>query len=114
MPLTTITTPPPLALKKRHNKSSEDSKFQGTILGKPIDTGDIEVEGGGDIKSIDDWISQRSAIRPRSDGEALVNGTGDGGNDNDEQQRRSRSPSSGLSSVGSRLAQEDRDEMDLS
>ncbi|CAG9970689.1 hypothetical protein V2G26_014650 [Clonostachys chloroleuca] len=87
------------ALKKRHNKTSDDAKFQGTILGKPADTGEIEVEGGGDIKSIDDWITQRTGNLEPSPS-PKINGNG-------VDHRDARSPSSGLSSVGDRLGNED-------
>lgn len=93
------------ALKKKHNKTSDDSKFQGTLLGKPGDHGEIEIEGGGEIKSIDDWIRQRSGDLPRTSPTPEVNGNRDGA--------VSPSPSSGLSSVGDRLAGEGLDEMDL-
>lgn len=94
------------ALKKRHNKTSDDAKFQGTILGKPNDIGEveIEIEGGGEMKSISDWIAVRSG-HAQKDSTPLVNGNG-------EQHSTSSTPSSGLSSVGDRLEQND-DDMDL-
>lgn len=100
------------ALKKRHNKTADDSKFQGTILGKPADTGEIEIEGGGDIKSIEDWICKRTGREKTTESENEdderrrgVNGNRDGSH--------SPVPSSKLSSVGDRLEGEGLDEMDL-
>lgn len=70
------------ALKKKHNKNDQDSKYAGTILGKGIDHGEILIEGG-DVTSIREWSQKmRDATqRPR-----------DGSPD-------SRPPSSGLSSL---------------
>lgn len=95
-------------MKKRHNKTSDDAKFQGTILGKPSEVGEIEIEieGGGGVKSISDWIALRSGPPPPGEGSPQVNGSG-------EQHSASSSPSSGLSSVGDRLDQNDDDDMDL-
>lgn len=109
------------ALKKRHNKTSDGSKFQGTILGRPGEAAEIEVEGGGgDLRSIGDWISLRSA----SAGVNLA--SRDGKNDHDgaaplANGRLSPTPSSGLSSVGDRVGEglapdndDGDDKMDLS
>lgn len=93
-------------MKKKHSKTSDGSKFQGTILGRPTDNGEIEIEGGGEIKTIEDWICQRSGNAMRkeaSPGSPEVNGVDAG----------SPAPSSGLSSVGDRLAGEGLDDMDL-
>ena len=95
-------------MKKRHNKTSDDSKFQGTILGKPIDAVEIEVEGGGELKSIHDWISARSgsgkSASPAEPSVVLANGA------------LSPTPSSGLSSVGDRIEEgpPNGEKMDLS
>ncbi|KAF4122442.1 hypothetical protein GMORB2_7434 [Geosmithia morbida] len=102
------------ALKKRHNKTSDDSKFQGTILGRPAEAGGIEIEGGDeDVKSIWDWVRKRT-------------GGGDGESSRDHQDvanghasngvavKRSASMSSGLSSVGDRLNGDGLQDMDLS
>ncbi|KAF2756710.1 hypothetical protein EJ05DRAFT_74298 [Pseudovirgaria hyperparasitica] len=45
------------ALKKKHSKTGEETRFQGTILGKPADEKPIKIEGGP-IESIRDWIAQ--------------------------------------------------------
>jgi transcription initiation factor TFIID subunit 3 len=85
------------ALKKKHAKTAEDSKFTGTVIGKPLDTiAEIQVEGGA-VASINEWIMQRSSF-PTEGEEASSHGRG------------SPTPSSGLSSVGSKLD----DDMDLS
>lgn len=89
------------ALKKKHNKTGEDTKYAGTILGKDHDTGEIQVEGGPE-RSISEWISKRS-------GEPTA---GENGEDNqDDQAGISPSVSSGLSSVGDRLG--DDGDMDM-
>lgn len=87
----------------------DDSKFQSTVLGRPADVGDIEIEGGGDIKTIADWVRQRTGERTSSSRE--VNGHGGGGGG--EVEGPSPSASSGLSSVGDRLNGEGLDDMDL-
>ncbi|CAN8099456.1 unnamed protein product [Discula destructiva] len=82
-----------VALKKRHSKTADDSKYIGTLLGQARDQGHVTVEGGGDINSIQAWIDERRAP-PKSPNPAA----------------ESRPASSGLSSVGT-LAD---DEMDMS
>ncbi|TWU77917.1 hypothetical protein ED733_005114 [Metarhizium rileyi] len=90
------------ALKKKHAKTAEDSKFTGTVIGKPLDTiAEIQVEGGP-VTSINEWITQRSSL---SAGAENTNGALN-------EERGSPTPSSGLSSVGSRF--DDDDDMDLS
>ncbi|KAG6044113.1 hypothetical protein E4U39_003692 [Claviceps sp. Clav50 group G5] len=119
------------ALKKKHSKTAEESKYTGTVIGKPLDTiSEIQVEGGP-VTSIDEWIQQRRALLASANASAApqVNGHGHGhmngckygngnANANGAEMHRgegSHSPtlSSGLSSVGSRLGDEG-DEMDLS
>lgn len=88
------------ALKKKHSKTAEDSKFTGTVIGKHLDTiAEIQVEGGP-VTSINEWIQQRSSFS--TDAENT--------NGNSNHDRGSPTPSSGLSSVGSRLDED----MDLS
>ena len=43
-----------LALKKKHSKTGEESRFQGTVLGKAADTKPVLVEGG-QLDSIQAW-----------------------------------------------------------
>ena len=90
------------ALKKRHNKTSDDAKFQGTILGKPSDVGDLEIEGGGEVKTIEDWMFLRNggSWQPQDlPSKTAVNGA----TDDHEHNSNAGSPSSGLSSVGDRV-----------
>lgn len=47
-----------IALKKRHSKTADDSKFTGTLLGKGYDQGLVTVEGGGEIDSMQAWIDK--------------------------------------------------------
>ncbi|KAG6005143.1 hypothetical protein E4U21_000397 [Claviceps maximensis] len=121
------------ALKKKHSKTAEDSKYTGTVIGKPLDTvTEIQVEGGP-VTSIDEWIQQQRELRRSADAamQKQVNGNGNENGIDDENEDEnenghgtpgkdpkretcpSPTPSSGLSSVGSRLG-EDGDEMDLS
>ncbi|CAJ0546165.1 Ff.00g096380.m01.CDS01 [Fusarium sp. VM40] len=102
------------ALKKKHSKTGEDAKYNGTILGRGHDTGEIQVEGGPET-TITEWISNRAS--PQSSPTP---------GDEDQQPDREQVPQqqapqqnghasddeSGLSSVGDRLDLEDT--MDLS
>ncbi|VBB72646.1 Putative protein of unknown function [Podospora comata] len=90
------------ALIKKHSKGADDTKFLGTLLGRPIEQGEVAIEGGGPT-SIREWeeIRKKAAERPTPpplENHNLVNGDGED----------SRPGSSGLSS----LADEDVD-MDL-
>ncbi|ORY65831.1 uncharacterized protein BCR38DRAFT_167046 [Pseudomassariella vexata] len=70
------------ALKKKHNKTDQDSKYAGTVLGKGLDYGEIMVEGG-EAASIQEWakmMRERQQRPPEPDSD-------------------SRPPSSGLSSL---------------
>ncbi|KAL2158486.1 hypothetical protein VTH06DRAFT_4253 [Thermothelomyces fergusii] len=99
------------ALKKKHSKNDDDSKFLGTLLGRSIEHGDVLVEGG-ECPSILEWEERRRRAsektpEPPRDRHGAVNGNGSGDGDGEE----SRPPSSGLSSLGGRSI---ADEMDLS
>ncbi|GAO16137.1 hypothetical protein UVI_02040320 [Ustilaginoidea virens] len=92
------------ALKKKHSKTGEDTKYSGTVVGKPLDSVvEIQVEGGP-VTSISEWIQQRSAC---SSSAARTNGTRG-------HECGSPTPSSGLSSVGSRLDDDGDEGMGLS
>ncbi|KAH7060899.1 hypothetical protein B0J12DRAFT_565704 [Macrophomina phaseolina] len=45
------------ALKKKHSKTGEESRYQGTVLGIPADDRILRIEGGPP-ESINDWIKQ--------------------------------------------------------
>ncbi|KAK3330160.1 hypothetical protein B0H66DRAFT_542915 [Apodospora peruviana] len=94
------------ALKKKHSKNEDDSKYVGTLLGKSNEHGDVQVEGGH-YPSIFNWEERMRTAAQRVEDEARekVNGDGAAGGDN------SRPPSSGLSSLGDRSI---ADDMDLS
>ena len=95
-----------IALIKRHSKSGEDTKYNGTVLGKGNDHGDVIIEGG-DLTSIKMWQEKR--IQAKAKAKEL------------EREKLSliqpmtmdfsRSPSSALSSLDDRTMD---DEMDLS
>lgn len=49
------------ALKKKLSKTADDSRLQGTALGRPADGRDVVVEGGP-VQSISDWrLEERAA-----------------------------------------------------
>ncbi|GJN83652.1 bromodomain associated domain-containingprotein [Purpureocillium lilacinum] len=106
------------ALKMKHSKTGEDSKWNGTLIGKPLDTvAEIQVEGGP-ITSIDDWVMQRSRAYftpPHDDDAETGHHAGAGAQTNGHHHASSPSAaSSGLSSVGDRLDDGPEDEkMDL-
>ncbi|EHK17571.1 uncharacterized protein TRIVIDRAFT_43048 [Trichoderma virens Gv29-8] len=95
------------ALKKKHSKTGDDAKWQGTIFGKSNDGNEILVEGGS-ITSISEWISKRApeSLEPQ---ETIEEQNGD----NPEAADMRRSPSSGLSSVGDRLGDDGVEDMVL-
>lgn len=82
-----------IALKKRHSRTADDSKFAGTFLGKLPDHGPVVIEGGGEVDSIQSWNAKHRGI-PRKSPETDAD---------------SRPASSGLSSVGTMA-----EDMDLS
>ncbi|KAK5658717.1 hypothetical protein OQA88_1526 [Cercophora sp. LCS_1] len=89
------------ALKKKHSKNDDDSKFVGTLLGKPSEHGDVQVEGG-EYPSIFNWEERLRLAATQSPEAQEANG---------EDVGESRPPSSGLSSLGDRSI---ADDMDLS
>ena len=97
-------TPNISALTKKHSKTGDDTKWHGTILGKPLDTvSEMQVEGGS-VTTIEQWIMHRSAayfVSQLQDGDAHAQTNGD--------DHPSPSASSGLSSVGDRLDVQDMD-----
>lgn len=54
------------ALKKKHSKSGDDSRLQGTVLGRPADERDVVIEGGP-AQRLRDW-------RPRLEKSAQAQG----------------------------------------
>ncbi|KAK3896921.1 hypothetical protein C8A05DRAFT_39533 [Staphylotrichum tortipilum] len=96
------------ALKKKHSKNEDDSKYLGTLLGRSIEHGDVIVEGG-EYPSISAWEERRRLAGQKTpEPQPLqVNGAADA----DGQGEDSRPPSSGLSSLGDRSI---ADEMDMS
>lgn len=46
-----------LALKKKHSKTGEESRYQGTVLGIPAEDKPIIIEGGP-FESIQAWESK--------------------------------------------------------
>lgn len=54
------------ALKKKHSKSGDDSRLQGTVLGRPADERDVVIEGGT-VQRLRDW-------RPRLEKSAQAQG----------------------------------------
>ncbi len=91
----------PAVLKKKHSKTGEDSKYSGTVLGKGNEHGDVVVEGGGELTSIQVWQEKMRKEREQSPPTLAPSPS---------PETDSRPPSSGLSSLGDRSI----DEMDLS
>ncbi|OMP87338.1 Transcription initiation factor TFIID subunit 3 [Diplodia seriata] len=66
------------ALKKKHSKTGEESRFQGTVLGIPADDRPIRIEGGPP-ESIHDWIQQtqeRAAAAAKLESEKTASSNG--------------------------------------
>jgi len=55
------------ALKNKHSKSADDTRYHGTLLGRPNDSGLVAVEGGGPASSIEEWIAQRHGLCTREE-----------------------------------------------
>ncbi|KAK3301085.1 uncharacterized protein B0H64DRAFT_30358 [Chaetomium fimeti] len=101
------------ALKKKHSKNDDDSKYLGTLLGRSIEHGDVLVEGG-ECPSIFVWEERRRIAGQKTpEPPVLQNHFGELNGDHSVNGDRedSRPPSSGLSSLGDRSI---ADEMDLS
>ncbi len=95
------------ALKLKHSKNEEDSKYLGSVIGKSNEHGDVRVEGG-QFASILIWEQQLKAANERPpEIHKDVNGH-DGEGDDD-----SRPGSSGLSSIDDQSLLEE-EMMDLS
>ncbi|KAL8935588.1 MAG: hypothetical protein Q9216_005355 [Gyalolechia sp. 2 TL-2023] len=66
-----LQNPPPLiyfdiALKKKHNKTGESSRFQGTVLGTFAEEKPVWIEGGPS-GSLQDWAAQLNRQYPEAD-----------------------------------------------
>lgn len=48
-----------IAMKKKHSKTAEESRYQGTALGKQADIAPITI-AGSDIVSISEWIDKQA------------------------------------------------------
>ncbi|PHH64186.1 hypothetical protein CDD81_4933 [Ophiocordyceps australis] len=49
-----------MALKRKHDKSADENRYHGTLLGRPLDSPcDVFAPGGPDA-SINDWMDKRS------------------------------------------------------
>ena len=91
----------PAALKKKHSKTGEDSKYHATILGKGNDQGEVLIEGTEEFTSIQTWErSVAGSASPPSSPEVKA-------------EEEAATPSSTLSSVPEKL-QDPEIEMDLS
>lgn len=108
---------PSTALKKKHNRSDQDSKYVGTILGRGIEHGEVDVEGGN-ADNLQAWAKARlqaAVLSPeeqeqrRRELERSQRGGGGGAGAGAGDDADSRPPSSGLSS----LADDDVEMMDM-
>lgn len=86
------------ALKKRHSKTDEDSKWNGTILGRGHEHGSVLVEGA-EVSSLRTWHEnlRRAAEKPPESTRAQ----------NPAADPDSRPPSSGLSSLSDQVLDDD-------
>lgn len=92
--------PTTIALKKKHAKTATADKYIGTVIGKPIEgVAEVQVEGGP-VTSIHEWNELRNESAAAAGGQTAP------------PPLSPTTMSSGLSSVGSRLG--DEDDMDLS
>ncbi|KAK8181668.1 uncharacterized protein BKA78DRAFT_258724 [Phyllosticta capitalensis] len=67
------------ALKKKHSKTGEESRFQGTVLGIPAEDRHVRIEGGPE--SLHEWIKQTSdKAAARAESSAAANGNGNSKN----------------------------------
>ncbi|KAF1991770.1 hypothetical protein K402DRAFT_69345 [Aulographum hederae CBS 113979] len=63
------------ALKKKHSKTGEESRFQGTVLGKFADPRDIKIEGeSGTPESVQEWMERQQKRSVKLDAVKLGNG----------------------------------------
>ncbi|KAI9714049.1 MAG: hypothetical protein M1820_000779 [Bogoriella megaspora] len=61
-------------LKKKHSKTGEEARFQGTVLGKPAEDRHIKIEGGP-AENLQDWNEQiRGSSKTRNPERAMVRG----------------------------------------
>ncbi|PKS06642.1 hypothetical protein jhhlp_007392 [Lomentospora prolificans] len=81
------------ALKKKHSKTGEDSKYHSTILGKGNEQGEILIEGVEELTSIESW---EKSIRGPPEESETPNGR--------VEEPDPGTPSSALSSVDDRIA----------
>ncbi|KAM5451178.1 hypothetical protein MaudCBS49596_003883 [Microsporum audouinii] len=58
------------ALKKKHSKTGEESRFQGTVLGKDAEERPITIEGG--IESIKAWRMQIKSREQSSEPSSVI------------------------------------------
>ncbi|KAF2836257.1 hypothetical protein M501DRAFT_1019059 [Patellaria atrata CBS 101060] len=63
-------------LKKKHSKTGEESRYQGTVLGKPADDKLVHIEGDQNAKSIHEWVNwiKERAESPPENGEVTEEG----------------------------------------
>ena len=81
------------ALKKKHSKTGEESRYQGTVLGKDMGEREISIEGG-EVESIGAWGERlRERWKPRGGSEEK----GEGGAEVVEMGSDSSSPLSEIS-----------------
>ena len=58
----------PTVLKKKHSKTGEESRFQGTALGKPGEEKILKIEGG----SVDNIRSWQGTLQPKATGRSVL------------------------------------------
>ena len=59
-------------LKKKHSKTGEESRYQGTLLGIPADGKPVKIEGGP-ADTLEDWMDQMEERAAKLAAEARKN-----------------------------------------
>lgn len=54
-----------IALKKKHNRTGEESRYQGTVLGRVAEGRPVKIEGGPD-ESIQEWAQRMETERQQA------------------------------------------------
>lgn len=58
------------AMKKKHSKTGEESRYQGTVLGKEVEVQAVTIVGGPAVSIAE--FTQKSLSAPNDDAMALI------------------------------------------
>lgn len=86
-------------LKRKHSKIGEESRWQGTVLGKEASARDVVIEGWDGVEGLSEWGDW---VRTKNGTEAAATANGHTNGDEDEEmaERRGSESSSPLSELG--------------